>query len=972
MIQQGRGVAQGREAILWIERPNASQQHDTQVVVYLEGDVKIMADRQARGTSLQDRVWLGRFQSTGQVQVTAPAVAGMPDVLPPIYWRAVERRKPSDADGQWHSRVEAAQYTVPTAQPMESIPAGIPVGPVAAPTPGIVDYPAASVPKMRRIQVYPRSDPPTLQVSGWSLDPTGNRVIATVNGGVNIVIETEGAVQGLGQIGTIDISTDRMVIWTSAVQPADLKGNDRIVQDERVPLELYMEGNIVFRQGDRIIHADRMYYDVTNKVGTILNAEMLTPVLNYDGKLRLQADVIQQTAEGRYSAENAFITSSRFGEPGYRLQSSNIYFEDIQVPAVDPITGQSVIEHQKLATANNDFLFVGPVPIFYWPTISTDLEDSTYYIRALGLKQDKVYGTQILSKWSGYDLLGIRNRPVGTDLDIKLDYLSKRGFGHGGDFTYGRDDFFFIDGPTAGLLSYWGIQDGGRDNLGNLRNNLVPERSYRERLFWQHRQMLFGDFQVTAEAGWISDRNFLEEYYKREWEELKDETTDVELKRITENRSWSLLAGARINDFFSQTEWLPRFDHYWLGQPLLNNTFTWYEHSNLAYARFQRLDAPTNPNDQPFSYLPWETGSFAGERFSTRQEIDYPFQIGVVKVVPFVMGEASHWGEDINGQPLDRLWGEVGIRTSLPMSYVDPTVSSELFNVHGLAHKVVFKAQFTASDANRDLTDLPLYDALDDDSVEAAWRHFITTTFGWPSTIPPTVGVIPGKFDPRLYALRYGLQDWTTSPSTEIAGDLMALRLGAEQRWQTKRGPFNNPHILDWMALDTNISFFPNANRDNYGTAAGLADYNYRWHVGDRLTLVSEGIFDFFDDGQKIFSVGGFLSRPPRGSLYAGFNFLDGPIHNRILSFSYSYWMSPKWVSSFGMSVDLTKNGNLGENLTITRIGESFLISAGFNADPARNSVGVNFAIEPRFLPKTRLGNINGTQIPPAGAAGLE
>jgi hypothetical protein len=149
-------------------------------------------------------------------------------------------------------------------------------------------------------------------------------------------------------------------------------------------------------------------------------------------------------------------------------------------------------------------------------------------------------------------------------------------------------------------------------------------------------------------------------------------------------------------------------------------------------------------------------------------------------------------------------------------------------------------------------------------------------------------------------------------------------------------------------------------------------DYDFRWHVGDRLTLVSDAIFDFFDRGQKIVTVGGFLTRPPRGSLYAGFRILEGPIDSKILSFSYTYWMSPKWLSSFGTTFDLGSQGNLGQNFSIMRVGESFLISAGFNVDPTRNSVGANLAIEPRFVPKNRLGNVGGAQIPPAGAFGLE
>jgi hypothetical protein len=506
--------------------------------------------------------------------------------------------------------------------------------------------------------------------------------------------------------------------------------------------------------------------------------------------------------------------------------------------------------------------------------------------------------------------------------------------------------------------------------------NVEPEASYRYRLFWQHREMLPYDLQFSAEVGWISDRNFLEEYYKNEWDTLKDETTGVELKRVTGNSSWSLTADARVNDFFTQTNWLPRADHFWLGQPLFG-ALTWYEHSSAGYAQFRQLTVPENlTTDGPFQFLPWEQNDVQGGRFVTRQEIDWPFQLGAVKVVPYALGEAAHWDQDIDGNPLDRLFWQAGVRASLPIWSVDPTFNSDLLNVHGIAHKVVFEAEFSYAQANQNLTSLPLYDPLDDDSVEAFRRMFLNTTFGiptypFPLPVPPGTPWIP-KFDERLYALRTGLQDWVTSPSTEIAGDLTALRLGVQQRWQTKRGPPDDPHIIDWITLDTNVTFFPDDTRDDFGQPVGLLDYDFRWHVGDRLTLLSDAIFDFFDQGQKLLSVGAFLNRPPRGSLYAGFRILEGPIDSKVLSLSYSYWMSPKWVSSFGTSIDFAQQGNLGESFTIMRVGESALISVGFSVDPIRKSAGANLAIEPRFLPRNRLGNVGGAEIPPAGAFGLE
>ena len=137
------------------------------------------------------------------------------------------------------------------------------------------------------------------------------------------------------------------------------------------------------------------------------------------------------------------------------------------------------------------------------------------------------------------------------------------------------------------------------------------------------------------------------------------------------------------------------------------------------------------------------------------------------------------------------------------------------------------------------------------------------------------------------------------------------------------------------------------------------------------MTLTSDGIFDFFSDGQRIVNVGAFISRPPRGSLYLGVHLIEGPISSNVVSASYSYLMSPKWVSTAGVSFDVG-NRNIGENLQITRIGESFLVSGGLTVDASRGTVGAMFSIEPRFLPRGRLGRVAGARVPAAGAFGLE
>jgi hypothetical protein len=722
-----------------------------------------------------------------------------------------------------------------------------------------------------------------------------------------------------------------------------------------------------------------MFYDVNSRRGIVLNAEMLTPVPEYEGMLRLKTEVLRQLNDSQFVAQNTYITSSRMGRPRYRIQTQEARFEHHQRPRFDPITGlpvrdpetqKQVIDHEGMATGRNNFVFLGELPVFYFPYIATDLRKPYFYIRRARFKNDRVFGTQVLTDWDLYQIFGIRDEPAGTDWDASLDYMSDRGLGHGTTFSYNRNQFLGLQGPTAGVFDYWGIQDQGLDNLGRGRRTLVPAKEYRHRLFWQHRQMLPGDIQLSGEVGWISDRNFLEQYFEREWDELKDQTTGFELKQLNDNSSWSISANARINKAFTQTEWLPRADHFWLGQELLGNLLTWYEHTSIGYARFRTASTPTDPNDSPFNFLKWEVSapgsplSAESERFASRHEVDLPVQVGPIKFVPYVLGEFAHWGENRFGEDVQRLYGQTGVRASMPMWKVDPTVESRLFNVHGIAHKVVFDVEFAYADANKDFTELPLYDPIDDDAIEAFRRRIPMEVFGLPA--------VPDRFDERYYALRAGMASWVTAPSTEIADDLTTFRLGMRQRWQTKRGVPGNRQIIDWITFDTHAVLFPDELRDNFGKTIGLVDYDASWHVGDRVTLKSAGTFDFFEDGPRLISVGGFLSRPPRGSLYLGLHLLDGPINSTILNASYTYRMSPKWISSCGTSVDLADSRNIGQSFRVTRIGEAFLISAGVSVDHSRDNVGFNFAVEPRFLPKNRLGRVGGAQIPPAGATGLE
>jgi hypothetical protein len=751
-----------------------------------------------------------------------------------------------------------------------------------------------------------------------------------------------------------------------------------------------MEGNIVFRQGDRIIYADRMYFDVQKQIGIILNAELLTPVpqvdgYQYQGLVRLRAAAVRQLDNARFVAQDGLVTTSRLEEPSYAFASGSLAFQDLQRPAIDPF-GQPFVEHNTTVRGDSNFLYVAGVPVFYWPTFQTDLRKPSYYVDNLRIGHDSVFGFQALLELDAFQLLGVE-APAGVEWDLNLDVLSERGLGFGTGVQYGRDTFFNLVGPTSGRADAWFINDTGHDNLGRDRRDIVPEEEFRGRVFWNHKQHLIGglldDWMVQAEVGFISDRTFLEQYYESEWDENPNQLTGVRLKRTYDNQSFSIEANARLNDFFTQTQWLPRLDHYWLGEPLVDDQLTWFEHTSLGFANIGIASTPTNPVlAGQFERFPWEEDaagnpiSGKGERLITRHEFDLPLDLSPFKVVPFALGELGHWGEDINGDDIQRAYINGGVRASIPFWAADPTIRDALFNLNGLAHKVVFDAEVSITEASEDVNSFPTYDALDDNSIEDFRRRMFFSPFGGELAgvyyVPGAPSFINPKFDPRFYAIRSGLQDWVTSPSMEVVEDLAAARLGMRHRLQTKRGPIDDLRIVDWLTFDTNATWFPDANRDNAGAEFGMLDYDLRWHIGDRFSILSDGYADTFGDGLRTASIGVMLNRPARGNAYFGFRSMGGIIDANVINATLNYRTSDKWIASASTSVDLGNSGNIGQSLAFTRIGESINVTLGGYFDESKDNLGIIFLAEPRFLPNLNVTRKTGIEIPPVGAYGLE
>lgn len=954
-IVQGGTTIHSEKMVIW-RRVDAAQARE-RVTAYLEDNVRI----DEPGNTLTERTLVLDLVTEAGVTVQANRpITGQQGTNDPTYKRGEARRAKTRKPV-----VRQAQYAPQEGEPepeLRSVQLKPPAG-------GI-----------RRVRVFPRAGGGLQIDSRRSNETSPPEQVFDIMGGVNILIDTQEEQPGTPRsntLGTVDLSADRVVIWTDATNDYSFPGEAKQLQE--MPLQIYLEGNIVVRQGTNQLLANQAFYDVREERALLLNAEIRARVPGIAGKIRLRAQQLRQTAHDTFHAQQAFITTSDFLKPGYRLQTSDIYIEpryenpwwSSDGPQFDPISGEPTRDEPTLwATSLNNTFFIEDVPVFYYPYLSAPAEDPNIPLTNLTFHSDRIFGQAVYSTWDLFKLTGI-DRPSGARWDLNANYLTLRGPQVGTAGNYRGTTRFGLDGPFQGSGYASFIYDHGTDNLGLDRLSLNPAQKSRGGLDFRDRQELVSGRILQSEISYLSDRNWLEQYREREFDTGKDYETLLYMRQNLDNWGWSTMGRPRLYNYYNTTQWLPRGDLFGLAEPLFGGLLNWSSHTYAGYAAQKIADRPTDPQDL-YTVLPFE-GNANGLVASTRHELDLPFQVGPVHFTAYALGEDTYWGQayrnidsttpvdqrifgatQINEGSMNRLYGSLGARASVEFWRTFPEVHSDNFNLNGLAHKMVFDADYSYSTSNQSLATVPQYNEFDDNSQEQFRRRLLVNTYG---------GILPPQFDPRFFAVRSGAGASVTAPYNELVDDMNVLRLGWRHRLQTKVGPINAPRIKNWMTLDLDTAFFPNPNRDNFGEPFGLYSARYNWYVGDRTTISAGTLFDTFNNPETLWNFGITSQRSTRGSVYIGLRDIQGgsQLHSEILTASYSYVMSPKWISSLGTAYDLAENQNRGQTLQVTRVGADFLLHFGVLVDPTKNNFGLAVSVEPRFAPFTGSGGAGGT-----------
>ncbi|MEP3480746.1 MAG: hypothetical protein ABJZ55_15970 [Fuerstiella sp.] len=800
----------------------------------------------------------------------------------------------------------------------------------------------------RRIQIRPRTSSPLQFDSRRSRDTVPEEQIYVITGGVNVLID--GVTANIGgvniQPGVLDLSADRIVVWT---QPDDVGGSDlqfggTLTQPSSARFQVYMEGNILIRQAGNIVTASHAFMDVATDRALLLNAELKAQIPETGGVFRVRAEKLRQLSRNRFQGQNGWTTTSPYGKPGYRVEAAQIFVEPGPISPfteLDPFTGQPKNGQPLWVTALDTRLVIGDTPVLSLPRLTAPAEDPNIPIRSARIDQDRIFGFQVKTVWNLSKILGRPNAP-GMDWELLADYLTERGPGIG---VRGHYDVPNRWGQANGEASIMYQFDDGDDNLGADRLRVAPEQQNRGHVIIRHRQKLPGNASLFGEFGLISDRNYQESFHENLWDTDKDAETLIGGRQDLEAWSASIFAKTELNDFENSTEWYPKADLFGFSQPVFGGLAYWSSHSSVGYADLNPAEVPPDITTDPFTplALPY-IQDLSGTVAVTRHQIDAPFSLGWLNVRPFALGEAAYWDEGLQGDNIDRFVFNGGVEAHVSATKVLPFVRSDLFNLNGLAHKSDLFLTYSFTDSSRDLDEIAQFNEFDDNNTERFRNRFTQQIFP---------GLVPNTFDPRNYAVRQGAGLWTSAPYHELVDDQEVIRLKWRNRWQTKSGAPGNERIRDWMLFETGLSYFPQAERDNFGEDLGLIYANYQWNISDRTSILADGIVDLFDQAQEVWSVGVLSQRNLRGSMYVGFRAVtaDEFLDSQTFVASYSYRMSPKWIATGAISYDVADGGSRGSSLTFSRVGLDWILHFGFGVDASKDNVGAAFSIEPRFGP---------------------
>jgi hypothetical protein len=395
-----------------------------------------------------------------------------------------------------------------------------------------------------------------------------------------------------------------------------------------------------------------------------------------------------------YFVNNALISTDDYDHPAFRVRAR-----------------QMTIVPGDYFEARQATLFVGKIPVFYWP----------YYRRSLKKHPNNfefvpgdrsIFGPYLLSayNWYGNGLL---------DGTIHLDERERRGIAAGPDLALHMGDW----GEAAFRYYYAHDTDPGADGI------VAPHLSdSRQRATFYYEVHPTTNLTAKVVGNYQSDPLVVRDFWESQYQANVEPASFAEVSQLSPNWVLDAMGQPQVVNFFETVERLPDVKLTGLRQEVGVTPVYYESESSLGY--FRRAFSDTNLPVPATFYSPALNGlgynithgttgvypDYSAARADTFQQFTMPETFfGWLNVTPRVGGRVTYYS-DVEGPATrtnDQTRGvfNTGVDVSYKAARIYRDAQSSLFDVHELRHIIEYEVDYGYVPApNRSPAQLPQFD----------------------------------------------------------------------------------------------------------------------------------------------------------------------------------------------------------------------------------------------------------------------
>jgi lipopolysaccharide assembly outer membrane protein LptD (OstA) len=703
------------------------------------------------------------------------------------------------------------------------------------------------------------------------------------------------------------------------------------------------EGNVVIRYGTILIYSDLAQYNpdtrdvlVTGNVRLYRDGQLFTgerALYNLETKRLSAADFRGEFAPFRFAGESL----NSMGGNAYLIKEG--LFSTSDNSKLDyHIKAKTVRVYPKDRIVFSDVtLYVGRTPIFWFP----------YVYQSLNKEQGFSLAPGYTSKWGAY-VLGTYTFPLGEgwSAKLRLDLYADRGVGGGFETEWlnGKDN------RDWGRFRFYGINDQqpSTNKTGLAREELDHGRY---RLSLQARQYLSENIYASVDINKLSDARFLEDFGEGEFKKNPNPDNAISLTYWHEDFTFTLLGRQNLNDDnFDGTERLPEGALDVKRQPFFGSRVFYEGETSAGFYRRNYADQSGFEDYDTF-------------RADTFHQFSLPLSVkNVLSIVPRIGVRGTYYADsgtffdrEVREEVEESIFDEATGRTELAKRQV--VTSQRVLEEGGSLFRPVFNAGLEMSFKVSKAFEQVQSRAWGLDGLRHVVQPYLNLGYTYAGEDPVDIF----QFDRLNPSTNLPPIDYPAFNSIDSIDSGTILRLGVNQRWQTRR----DNQTINWLEWSTFLDAF--LDRPEYGLpmmADGGSFSNLfnrlRWAPLPWVSLDLDTQVPLLDEGfAEVNSRVNFMPhrdvRVSLGHRYISSNpyFLD----SSLLDFGAYIRLGDHWGFSFRESYEFEDSTLESQRYELHRDLSSWVASLGFLVRDNRgvDDYGLILTFTLKDLPNIRL-----------------